>query len=143
MKAAYVLSALLSAVLASGTLGGCVQSAKNSPAPGPDHASSLCRMWASAHHTSFASMNGGTAAGAASYLSQLHAPPVPWLSRVASSEFVAVCVGSTPDPSGLCFNGAPVRDVHIAVIDDHKNHTDVRLGRPAAASPCPSPSPSG
>ena len=137
MRTAY----LLAAVLASAVAGGCAQTTTHHPpASSADHATNLCHTWASTHHMTFASMNGESASAAASFLRNLHAPPVPWLAQVPAGEFVAVCVASRDDSAGLCFNGGPARGVDIVVIDDHRNQSMVQLGHPAGATPCPSPS---
>jgi hypothetical protein len=78
-----------------------------------------------------------TAAGAISFLRQLHAPSVQWLSDVAAGQLVAVCV-ETLDSQGMCVNGGPAGDFRIVVLDDQRHESAVNLRR-SGGTPCPSP----
>jgi hypothetical protein len=142
---------ILSALLVSATTVGCGQPAHRAPSSaGPpaatdgrstdaaaEHAARLCRGWADAHRVVFSSTNGMTATGAISFLRQLRAPSVQWLSRVPPDEFAAVCV-ETQDSTGMCIGGGPAGDFEFVVLDDKRHQSAVHLRR-MGGTPCPTP----
>src|SRR4051812_24193966 len=93
-----------------------------------EHAARLCTAWRTHHpRAQFSTTNAVTAAGAMSFLRDVHPAPVHWLHQVPASEFVAVCVETHSGPA-LCVDGGAGRWRRLR----RAGRQWARVGRPVA-----------